>query len=141
MTENGPDNSHIDQRNPSQNGFEVRVEEDVGCDGPHKIESIGWIALEPGEYFLSIRPGFYRLSSLVADTASVDSSWTKIIHHIKGSKTIVLASIMTENGGDNSHIDVKNVLEVGFEARVEEDMSCDGAHTIETIGYIYLATS
>ena len=141
MTENGPDNSHIDQRNPSQSGFEVRVEEDVGCDGPHKIESIGWIALEPGEYFLLIRPGFYRLSSLVADTASVDSSWTKIIHHIKGSETIVLASIMTENGGDNSHIDLKNVLEVGFEARVEEDMSCDGTHTIETIGYIYLATS
>jgi len=130
MTENGGDNCHIDLRNPSASGFQVRVEEDVGCDGPHTTETIGWIALEPGTYNING-------AKLIAGKVNADHNWATVSFPSTFSSTpAIVAAIMTENGGDNCHIDLRSPSVSGFQARVEEDKSCDGRHATETIGWI-----
>jgi len=130
MTENEPDNCHVDLKSPSSSGFWVRVEEDVGMDGRHTTETIGWIALEPGTYDI-------KGAKLLAGKIDTNHNWATVDFPSSfGSTPTITAEKMTENGGDNCHIDLKNPSPSSFQVRVEEDCSCDGKHVYETIGWV-----
>ncbi len=130
ISEYGSDNSHIDVRNVNRTSFEVRIEEDLQCDGIHVYENIAYLA---------ILPGIYRLGNgtLVAKYELVNHEWRKVEFPVKFNvKPILIAIVMSENEADNAHIDIKDVNETGFYVRIEEDSSCDGVHTYEYVGYI-----
>ena len=120
VTENGADNAHIDIKNVTKNGFMVRVEEDIPLDVNHTKENVHWIAIPNGGYGI-VKAG--RTGSIVTHewhTEFFNSAFPKI--------PIVVASIVTENGVDNSHIDITGVTKERFKVRVEEDLSKDGNH-------------
>ena len=129
MTENGGGNCHIDLKNPSASGFQVRVEEDASLDGAHAKETIGWIALDPGTYNING-------ATLVAGKNDANHNWAEVGFSGFSSTPTIVAQIMTENGGGNCHIDLRNPSASGFQVRVEEDASLDGTHARETIGWI-----
>ena len=80
--------------------------------------------------------GISDQSTLVAGKINADHNWAEVGFSGFSSTPTIVAQIMTENGGGNCHIDLKNPSASGFQVRVEEDASCDGAHARETIGWI-----
>jgi len=131
FTEVGTHNAHIDVKGVSKSGLTVRVEEDMSSDGPHLVESIGYIAMEPGVYKSSTGTAF------IAGQVNTNHNWTVANFPVTmESSPVVLATISTENGTDNAAPDIKSVSSTGFAVRVEEDMSADGPHVVETISYM-----
>jgi len=131
MSEKGTDNCHIDLKNPSTTGFYVRVEEDLKENGVHKVrEAIAWIAVLPGVYRSEGK-------TVVAGTISANQEWTHVSFPANFNSTpVIIATIMTENGGDPCYVDMRNATATGFDVRVEEDPLKDGKHIKEKIGWI-----
>ena len=131
-TEAGGDNCHVDITSVTSSGFSVRVEEDLSRDGTHgAAEDIGYLALEPGIYGVADK---FLMAALIS---GVDHNWFQVTFPITFPEVpVVVANINTEAGGQSCQIDVRSLTTNGFQVRCEEDMSCDGAHAKETIGYI-----
>jgi hypothetical protein len=130
-TEVGTHNAHIDIKDVTKSGLTVRVEEDMSSDGPHLVEYIGYIAMEPGVYKSGNDTAF------IAGEVETNHNWAVANFSANLPTTpVVIASISTENGADNALPDIKGVSTNGFAVRVEEDMSADGPHVIETISYM-----
>jgi len=75
-------------------------------------------------------------SILVAGKNDANHNWAGVSFSGFSSTPTIIAQIMTENGGENCHVDLRNPSASGFQARVEEDASLDGSHARETIGWI-----
>jgi hypothetical protein len=128
VTENGSDPCHVDIRNVTTTGFEVRVEENVSKDGLHVTERIDWLAIES----ISVEEG--EIGEVVAD-----HNWTPVTFEVPFTTTpVVLATIKTENGGQSCHVDIRNLSTTGFEIRLEEDVALDNIHLPEEISWIAL---
>lgn len=75
----------------------------------------------------------------------INHEWISVpySHAVEGdtgaNKFFIFANICSENGGDPSHVDIRNAYTDYFEVRVEEDDQYDGSHTTEDICYVVIA--
>ena len=122
--------------NPSTLSFSVKVEPGGTGDAYTTNEDIAWIALEEGEYPIDIYLYAGRKYHNQPSDVSTTAGWT--LYNIPTAPTTpaVIAKIMTENGGDNSHERIRNVGISSFEYAIEEEAGFDGVHTYEWNGYI-----
>lgn len=138
QTENGDNTSAPDIKNVSGDWF-VRVEEDtrLGWDGLHTNEEVGWMIFDT--------PGVGCWGSKSIDS---DASWQDSIN-IPTEKTggscafpsapYLFTAINTENGTDSVLLDIRNLTNVGFELRLEEEPNYyDGVHLTEKIVWLAL---
>lgn len=132
-TEAGTDPADVDVMNLTQNGFDVRVEEDPRVqDGAHGSESIAWAAFP-----------ITTITSL-SGTSTIDHNWTQI--PFSGTFSVipkVFAEIRTENGPATAEVDIRNITLNSFEARIEEDIRAgwDGSHATETISWLAMTNA
>jgi hypothetical protein len=129
-TERGLHNAHVDIRNLTPEGFQVRVEEDLRRDGRHWAESVHWIAVAPGHH-----------GDLFAGSTGqrAGSNWTKISYPPafgQSSEVLVVAQITSEFERTNSHIDLHLRTNAGFWTRVEADSDGAPPRGSETIHYL-----
>ncbi|WKZ27585.1 MAG: S8 family serine peptidase [Candidatus Dojkabacteria bacterium] len=130
QSEVGADESIIDIRNLTNNGFDFRIEEDPFLlDGVHAEEGIAWLAI-PATAQAEITQKFS------IDAKVGQSNWVRVpFLKIMENNPYIFASISSENGGDTVEVDIRNINRVGFEARLEEDLRAgwDGGHLAETV--------
>jgi hypothetical protein len=105
-------------------GFDMRIEEAAGYNGPHTREEIDWIAIS-------------NSSSLDGGQVDTDNTWTLVnFDSPYPSKPVVFAQIASENNSENSQIDIRNLTKDSFEVRVSEDpRGFDDIHPVETISW------
>jgi hypothetical protein len=129
VSERSSDPGHIDLRGVSQTGFSVRVEEDLAADRVHRqAEKVHWIAVQPGDY------GILKAGKT---GAVVTHQWHQVTFPSPFPEPPALvAEIVSENDGQNAHIDIREVTRYGFAVRIEEDMRLDGRHSAEAIHWI-----
>jgi len=123
------DTAHVDVRNVTAIGFQVRVEEDprAGWDGMHTREAVAWFAATTPPVGCQI------------GKANANHNWTTVTFPTPFALAPqVQATIMTNNEGDTVRVDVRNVTTTSFQVRVEEDRRAgwNGRHTTETVGWL-----
>ncbi|MEE2789480.1 MAG: hypothetical protein VX589_19230 [Myxococcota bacterium] len=134
-TYNGSNGTTVRIRNISQQGFEVRLHEWDCHDGPHVVETLGWIAVERGHWQLTDG------SQLEADQVRTNQcgdadSWHQMFFQERFAETPVLVStVNTWNGGDAVGTWHHDISPVGALISMVEDGRTD-THTTEDIGYI-----
>jgi hypothetical protein len=134
QTVNGPNavvtrNTHVDATN-----FETRLQEQnarsSGTAG-HVDESVGYIALEPGNV------NFGTKTVEVGRQAGMTDSWTRLGFTGSYSSPAFVADMQTTNDGDTATLRYKDLDAGGTDIQVEEEQSEDTeiSHDSETVGY------
>lgn len=127
------------QRNANGAGFQVALEQDDLASGAHGLETIGWVAFEPGQGSWSGHP------YAAANTAdAVTHNWLTINFGASvGSAARFLAALATYDGGDASALRYRSLTGSSVEVKVEEDTTWDSetSHTTEVVSYLALGTS
>jgi hypothetical protein len=120
------------QRNTGVGGFQVKVQEEEGNDGSHAMETVGYIAIEPG-------------SGMTGDMAyevqltpdAVTHNWYLLDFQQSYSDPVFLAGMQSYDGGNTAGVRYKALGADQTQVFVEEEKSADSemAHTTEIIGY------
>ncbi|MBW7953381.1 S8 family serine peptidase [Candidatus Dojkabacteria bacterium] len=153
-SENGGDTVEVDLRRVETGMFSVRIEEDLraGWDGLHTFEKVVWYAQavdpDPVSNSYNVSPSAINFESdsgtqRAGLLTKVDHNWfTYSFAQPFSSIPLIFFDIQSENGGDTSMPDIRNLSETGFQIRVEEDVIAgwDGSHTFEKIGWIAFET-
>jgi PKD repeat protein len=105
-----------------------------GCDSSRGTETVGWVALEPGALPFDQRVAVGTVEGVR------DSDWRDVgFDPAFGVSPAVVASTLTENGGQELQIDeVRNVTVDGAAVRyceLDPPDSCD-SHTNEAVGWV-----
>lgn len=104
------------------------------CDSGHVTETIGWVAIEPGNI------PWNETAELGLESSVSNSNWvTANFTQNYSTSPVILAENITENGNQEAQIDeARNVATTSGEVRYCEiesaDSSCDG-HTGEDIAW------
>ncbi|WP_330631625.1 polysaccharide deacetylase family protein [Halocatena halophila] len=136
QTQNGLNPIVTRQRNVSQSGLDVRLQEEE-ANGPHKTESVGYIALEPttgqfdGKHFEAGRTGDV-----------VTNRWHRLNFQRSYTNPQFVATIQTTDGPDTAGVRYRNLTNDGVDVRIEEAQSYDSEtyHTTERLGYFVAGT-
>ncbi len=129
MTLNNDTQGVVRIRNIGIAGFDIRFEEySNGSESYHPLETLGWIAMEPGTWTLDGK-------KITAWTVGgVNDSYTSVSFQTLSSP-VILSQIQSFKETDlASHTRVKSVSTTGFDVKIEEET--DTTHTAETVGYI-----
>jgi hypothetical protein len=124
------------QRNTTTSSFELALEEEEGKSIPHGLETIAWLAIEPGTG--SWNGHAYE----VAQTAdAVIHSWYTIsFGQSFGQTPRFLSALATYDGGDSAHLRYNRTSLTADEVKVmvEEDTAWDNEknHTTERVSYL-----
>lgn len=134
QTYNGPNPVVTRHRNPSPSGVDVRLQEEEGPDphGPHRIETIGYLAVEPGRGTVGDHP--YE----VGVARGVDGDWSRVKFDRTYDQPLLYANIQTYNGPNPANLRYRNLGAGGVELTIEEGTSGDQetAHVAERVGYL-----
>jgi len=128
VTENGLDTVAMDINVVNTAGFLVRIEEDLkgDWDNHHTMETINYLAMQSAD------------TGEQMGTLNISTTWTTVTFGSPfASVPKVFADIQTENGADTVDVDIRNVTNVSFDIKLEEDIGVgwDGGHTDEKIGW------
>ncbi len=137
QTCDGGDPAGIRIKNLTSSSFKVMVEEEKSKDSEisHTTEVIGYIAFEEG--LLKNDSGFIiGEARKVTNNQANGSAWYTINLANSYTSPVVLMEMSTFNGGDPTHIRLKNVSSGSFQYQMEEWDYKDGAHTTENMSYI-----
>ena len=119
-------------RNINNFGFEVRLQEQEASDGLHGLESISWMAVEPG-----IFGGGYQLEAVLLD--SIDHNLTSILFNqtIIGQPSF-MAALQTQNDLDPANVRYQYLTPDSVEVFLQEELSKDieTVHGHEKLGYL-----
>ncbi len=134
MTYNGGDTVTTRNRNVSNTGFEVVMQEQESYEQSHTLEKIGYIAWE------SDSNSFGAVQYEVNIHDNITDEWTSINYGPFERVPVVLMDMQTTNGGDTANLRYINRIENGISVQVCEEQSRDTetGHTFEQIGYIVL---
>ncbi|MHC4073503.1 MAG: hypothetical protein ACYTGS_15940, partial [Planctomycetota bacterium] len=140
------------QRNATTSGFEVRLQEEEGNDGTHAVETIGYIAIEPGTRFghlafpakrtpneVETGTKFGGLAFSAQRTPDVVThAWHPIEFEVTYSDPVFLAGMQTMDGRDPAGMRYWNLAMGSIQIKVEEEQSGDEEtdHTTEVVGYV-----
>ena len=117
-------------KNVTDSSFEIRMQEEENNNQLHSLESVDYVAIEPGSYTL----GAYEL--LVSTFAPVDEI-VRVLD-IKGYDHFV-ADDNTQAGGDTVNLRINGEVSEGPLIYLEEEMSKDSEilHFDEEAGFIF----
>ena len=124
------------QRNITNNGFELALEEEEAYrDSGHGAETIAWLAISPGQ-------GNWDQNAFIAGNTgdNVTHNWHTINFggaFDSGSNPMFLGNIASYDGADSSGLRYQNLTDGQVEIKVVEDTSKDDEirHTTEDINY------
>ena len=121
------------QRNASAAGFEVRLQEQEANDPVHGVETVGWIAIEPG---IAMTAGVPFEAATTED--AVTHRWHSLQFAQGYADPVLVAGVQTFDGGDTVGLRHRNVGPAGAEVFLEEEKSRDTevSHTTEVVGYV-----
>jgi hypothetical protein len=120
-------------RNVTTAGFEVRLQEEEGNDGTHVVETVHFIAVEPGTADVGgTRFAVGRTADTVTDTFSIISFGTSV------TSPALMADMQTTDGTDPATLRHAALSSTAVEVKVEEEQSADSetSHTTEVVGYV-----
>jgi len=134
QTMNGPQMVITRERNLSTTGFELVMSEQENSDLWHVMETIGYIAWEPGEGSVD------GVSYDVKSVENVNNNWSNVSYGPFSSAPILIMGIQTTNGGDTANIRFANKADRSVQIFLSEEISLDNEthHVDETVGYLSL---
>lgn len=140
QTYNGPNPIVTRLRNVSSDGAQIRVQEEEGEEhgGWHRVERVGYMALEPGTGSL-----FGRQAEVGTTGPRVTDSWATIEFEQSYDDPRFLADIQTFNGPQTATIRYRNLDASSVEVFVEEEQSKDPetSHRPENVGYLVVESN
>ena len=121
------------QRNASAAGFEVRLQEQQANDPVHDLETVGWVAIEPG---VGMTAGVPFEAATTPD--AVTHAWYALGFAQGYGDPVLVAGVQTLDGGDTVGLRYRNLGPTSAEVFLEEEKSRDTevAHTTEVVGYL-----
>jgi hypothetical protein len=122
-------------RNVSATAMQVRLQEAAGSDQQHGLETLAYVAWEPG------RGQTGMLTYAVGQQPSVTDSWTSIAFpQAFAEAPVVLVGMQTTNGADPATVQWQGKDASGVAVRIAEEQAGDGEtqHAAETVGYLAL---
>lgn len=133
VTRNGGQAVTTRVRNVTASSFQVRLQEEEANDGTHAVETVHWIALEPGNGSaggVAVRAG--RTGN------TVTQAFATIAFGGAVPSTVFLADMQTFDGSDTAALRHRNLTTTNVEVKVEEEQSLNTEvnHTTEVIGWI-----
>lgn len=138
QTDNDSDFVRTRQRNASNSGFQLAMEEEeaYGNSG-HKNETVGWLAISAGT-------GSWGQNSYQAGQTgnSVTDNWHTInFENSFAQPPAFLASVATYDGPDSSGLRYSNLNGDRVRIKIEEDTSKDGEtnHTTEVVNFLAIS--
>jgi serine protease len=132
LTFNGEQPAHLRLKNVSNTGAQYQIEEWDYLDGAHASETIGYIVLEQGTQTL------HDGHSIQVGVTAINHGWADVSFENMGGQPVVFSQSQTYNGGQAIVTRQREVLSNGFQVRLQEEEANDGAHAIETVGYIVI---
>lgn len=134
LTQNGGDPFTIRQRNLSNTGIEIFLQEEQSNDAEvnHAAEDVGYLVL--GESVGEVRAKL-ELGELV-HTQTNATTWTPVTFAKTYTTPVVVFGPLTQNNGQPAAVRVRNVTSTGFEYQVDRWDYLGGAHPEETLHYI-----
>ena len=135
-TRNEADPVAVRLRNISATGFEIGLDEQEANGASHAVETIAFIAVEPGSGTL----GDWRYEA--GRTADTVTHRDHALSYSSGFATapILFADMQSTDGPDTATLRARNVTAAGATIWVEEEQSRESEmnHTTETAGYLAL---
>ncbi len=121
------------QRGVTAGQFELRLSEAEASDRPHEIESVGYIAVTPGQFNFD-----GQILDVGMTPDRVTHRWYPITFSAAYQGAAFLAAMQTADGGNPAGLRYNNFGESGVEVFVEEEQSLDDeiSHTTEVVGYL-----
>ncbi len=123
-------------RNVSSTGFEIRIQAEEKNQGPLPPQTVSFIALETGDYFLA-----HGQPISVGTTGNrVTHNWFSIAFEMPMDEPIFLAHTTTSDGGNTAGLRYRRLDENGVQVKVEEEQSLDAeiGHITEEVGYVVI---
>lgn len=119
-------------RNVSTEGFDVRIQEEEAM-GRHRVETLGYIALEPGN-------GTLDGMAFEAGRTVINHEWHRLSFDRAYATPVFLATSQTFNGSNACELRHRNLSGSNVETKVGEERSNDEEmnHVNETVGYIVI---
>lgn len=127
----GPQPIVTRNRHVSRSGAEVRVQEEE-AQGPHRVEDIAYLAVEPGSGTLDGR------SFEAGARPGVGHAWETIEFDGVYREPVLLADTQTFRGSNTCAVRYRNLTDSTVEVKVEEERSADRetVHLDERVGYL-----
>lgn len=125
-------------RNVGPGGFQIRLQEEEGNDGPHFNEDVHYIAIESG----STSVGDYRLEAANTGRA-VGDDWYGVSFGEAFSEPRFLANMQTFYGNNAAAMRHQDLSAYGVQVKVEEERSRDDEvrHIPEETGWVVVSQS
>ena len=133
LSHNGGQPAIIRIRDVDTRGFEIRIQEWDYLNGVHKIESVGYLAMECGSYTL---PDGARVETGWFETDKASSFGAVRFSRLFQVSPVVVATVCTFNEEDTVTGRVRNISTQGFEFRMQEQELSDKDHAKETVAYV-----
>lgn len=129
MSNNDTTTVDSDGFNITADGFDLSLQEEEAQDGTHALESVGWIAIQPGG------AGDFG-TALSAD--GVDENTDTIGLGTTVENAVIIAKTQTMNGEDTAHVAINGQDDNSVGVFVMEESSLDGErdHEEETVGIV-----
>ena len=121
------------QRGVTAGQFELRLSEAEASDQPHETESVGYIAVMPGQFNFD-----GQILDVGMTPDRVTHRWYPITFRAAYQSAAFLAAMQTADGGNPAGLRYANFGESSVEVFVEEEQSLDDEikHTTEVVGYL-----
>ncbi|MAT54876.1 MAG: hypothetical protein CMN32_10395 [Saprospirales bacterium] len=126
--------ANVKVRNVSTTQFQMRIAEEEGQDGLHGVESVAWVAIEPGA--LNGAEGFEASSWLLTSIVSNQSFTVPF-----ASQPLFIAAVSTSNEPDPITVRYSNLTGTDADIFLQEELSYDveNTHDEEVLSYLALA--
>jgi hypothetical protein len=130
LTFAGPHPVVTRQASVTPNGASVRLQESESR-GAHWNETLGYVAIEPGETTIG------GVGAEAGHETGVTDEWQWIDFSRSYDSPAFVASIQTENGWNTVNLRYRNLIDSGVSVRLEEEQSGDRetTHVEETVSY------
>lgn len=133
QTVNGPQ-PIITRQRATSDGFAVRIQEEEARGRFHRVETVGYIALEPGT---GATNGVSFEVGSTGDTVGSDGKRISF-EQDAGSDPVFIARMQSFDGPNTAQLRYSNLGATGVNVFVEEERSADSEvwHQSETVGYV-----
>ncbi len=121
------------QRGASTARFDVRLQEEQAADGLHAIETVGYVAVEPGA---GVVGGIGFEAFHVAQP--IGEAWASVAFSTSYDGPVLLAGLQTFDDSDPASLRYRQLGPEGVELRIQEEMSADAEtdHGEESVAYL-----
>jgi hypothetical protein len=123
-------------RNVTASGFEIRLDEWDNLDGRHGLETVSYIAAEPGRHKVGD-------VTLEAGALTADGSWRSASFGDPfGTTPVVLPQVASAHDHHPANVRLRGVNASGFQLRLQEHEARERAghrHAQETVHYVALS--